>query len=179
MTPSECASHLLKEEIGIIPCDTLWGLVAIATPATTKQLNHIKKRSEEKPFLCLMSSVKEAQNYAEINPVHEQLIRSSWPGPTTFVFSKKQTVPNWMTGGKNTIAIRVPQDTFLQQILAEVGQPIFSTSANFASEPFANSLEDILPELKQQVGFVFPSIKHLSSASTIIDLTQKVPQKIR
>lgn len=179
MTPSECASHLLKEEVGIIPCDTLWGLVAVTTQATSIRLNHIKKRSEEKPFLCLMASFEEAQNYAEINPVHEILIRSSWPGPTTFIFTKKKSIPNWMTGGKNTIAIRVPQDTFLQQILAEVGQPIFSTSANFASQPFANSLEDILPELKQQVDFIFPSTQQLSSPSAIIDLTQNKPQKIR
>ena len=179
MTPSECASHLLKEEIGIIPCDTLWGLVVIVTQATATRLNLIKKRSQEKPFLCLMSSFEEVQNYAEINPVHEQLILSSWPGPTTFVFSKKKTVPNWMTGGKNTIAIRVPQDAFLQQILVEVGQPIFSTSANFAGQPFPKSLEEVQVELRQQVDFIFPSIKHLSSASTIIDLTQNKPQKIR
>ncbi|MSR89237.1 MAG: threonylcarbamoyl-AMP synthase [Candidatus Margulisbacteria bacterium] len=179
MTPSECARHLLKEEVGIIPCDTLWGLVAISTPTTARRLNHIKERSEEKPFLCLMSNLKEALNYAVINPLHEPLIRSSWPGPITFIFSKKETVPNWMTGGKNTIAIRIPQDVFLQHVLAEVGRPIFSTSANISGQPFPKSLEEVHVEFRQQVDFVFPSTQQLNRPSTIIDLTRSEPQKIR
>ena len=157
---------LRKGGVAIAPCDTMYGLVGIA-PDTERRIRGIKGRGEEKPFLQLLSDLSWVAQFSDL-AVPARLAKY-WPGPLTLVFPARQ-------GG--TVAFRVPDSTFLRNLLGALGRPLFSTSANRAGTLPLNRIVDIGREFEKVVDLIFDAGDLPAGLpSTIVDVSSR-PYKV-
>ena len=152
--------------VAILPCDTVYGLCA-AYDIGEKALRDLKGRDSRKPFLVLATIVQAKQLCTEI----PQDILEAWPAALTVILNRKE-------GG--TIAIRVPNDAFLQELLEMTGTPIYSTSVNIAGEPSLHSLSAICKRFESLVDVVVRGDEMQGKVpSTLIDATVKPYKLVR
>ena len=152
--------------VAILPCDTIYGLCA-AYDIGEKALMDLKGRDSRKPFLVLATIEQAKQLCTEI----PQDILESWPAALTVILNRKE-------GG--TIAIRVPNDAFLQNLLEMTGTPIYSTSVNIAGEPSLHSLSAISKRFESLVDVVVRGDEMQGKVpSTLIDATVKPYKLVR
>jgi L-threonylcarbamoyladenylate synthase len=165
------AMQLRQGNVGVFPFDTIWGITGVIDEGVVERINKIKSRPKDQPLLIVISSmdslvgcVKELQDW-QVN-----MINDVWPGPISIVFQKSENIPGYVTGGKETIGIRLPVFEPLNYLLDCVGQPLVSTSANFSKQKEANQYKDIPGEIISAVDFVCNSfIPPLGEASRVID----------
>lgn len=184
LASKEAALALFKSGAVVYPTDTLYGLgVNVFDTEALRRLFLIKKRPSTKPVPVMVSSIAMAKAVAVIDYKQEEIIRSLWPGPFTFVFRKKSIVPYLVTGGKDSVALRIPDNDFCKKMIGDFEGPISCTSANVSGEePDVNpreiqkrfELEKHQPDLIVDAG-VLP----LSEPSTVIDLTASRPKILR
>ncbi len=161
---AEIGERLRRGEVGIFPCDTIYGLCGAARPEIADRLYEIKRRPASKSFITLMTKEQVASSRLSV----PDEILSRWPAPLTAIVLSPD-------GG--TKAVRVPSDPYLQAILPVSG-PVFSTSVNFSGEKSLLSFQDILPVFRDTVDFIVdaPWIKE-GVASTLVDATS-VPFRV-
>lgn len=170
---------LKKGKVGIIPCDTIYGIVGLA-PDTDNTIRIIKGRAEDKPFLRLINS-KDITNFS--NTIIPDKLLSLWPGPFTYIVNliSPEKIPSSVgTIEYNTSAIRYPKDDFLQAILKGLDSSIYSTSVNFAGQEALNNIDDIIKNFSDKVDFIVDGgdiTKAIPSA--IIDLSKDKPIILR
>lgn len=160
--------------IVIFPTDTAIGIgCRIDKKDSLKKLFEIRKRSENKPVLVLVDSVKMVQKYLLPIPqeVKDKLIRKYWPGRVTIVLKcKKSRVPVIARGGGDTLGVRLPNNKDLLELIKKVGVPIVAPSANIAGEKTPFKFEDLNPELMKQVDYVLAGkISSEKDVSTVVD----------
>ncbi len=155
----ETISTLISEGgVAILPCDTIYGLCAVYGVGE-KALMNLKGRDGNKPFLVL-ATIEQAKDMCKDIP--ENIIKA-WPAALTVILNKKE-------GG--TIAVRVPNDEFLQKLLQMVGSPIYSTSVNIAGEPSMLNLTAICKRFEALVDVVVRGEEIQGKVpSTLIDAT--------
>ena len=156
-------------DIGIVimPCDTIYGIVGIA-PLSEKKIRNLKGREETKPLLMLIQKEWVSRFTAiEIDSYFLDL----WPGPLTLI------VPG-LKG--NSIALRVPDDDRLQNLLLGLNGPLYSTSVNRSGHVSLYKSDDIEKEFGSSVDlFVNEGDMEGGTPSTIIDISQKPYKLIR
>jgi L-threonylcarbamoyladenylate synthase len=140
--PSITGSLLSAGGIAVLPCDTIYGLVGRA-PDTEKRLRDAKGRGETNPFLQLIPDPDWVSRFSDV-PVPPALERY-WPGPLTLVFPLR---------GGGTAALRVPDSTFLRELVRTLGSPLYSTSVNTAGSPALWRISDIIREFESKVDLV-------------------------
>ena len=160
----EIGNRLRMGQVGILPCDTIYGLSAKVGECYAERLYEIKNRPQSKSFITLMT--KEQLSASSLYVPSDLMQR--WPAPLTAILKDKDG---------STHAVRVPSDSFLQLVLPISG-PIYSTSVNFSGEKSMLTFNDILPVFSSLVDFIVeaPDVKG-GMASTLIDATQE-PYKI-
>ncbi|MBI4120277.1 MAG: threonylcarbamoyl-AMP synthase [Parcubacteria group bacterium] len=184
LASKEAALVLFKSGAVVFPTDTLYGLgVNVFDSEALRRLFLIKKRPASKPVPVMISSIGMAKAVAVIDYKQEGIIKSLWPGPFTFVLRKKSIVPYLVTAGKDSLALRIPNNDFCQRLLADFEGPITCTSANVSGEEPSSDpraiwgrfeLEKHQPDLIVDAG-ALPT----SEPSTIIDLMTPVPKVVR
>ncbi len=165
----------IKEgKIGIFPTDTAYGIGCRAdNEEAVKKIYKIRNRPQEKALLILVSSVAMASEYAEVGvDVKEKLIDRYWPGGLTIILPcKTEKIPPAVRAGGPTIAIRLPNNPMICEVIEKVGVPVVAPSANFSGDPTPLSLEEVNKELLKEVDFVLPGVCTMKGISTIIDTT--------
>lgn len=162
--------------VGFMPSDTIYGLSAVALDEqAVRRLHKLKERSVLKPFIVLISDTKmldllaPPQNLSgvvgnritehqvfgaglsELNKDAIELAQKYWPGPVTLICSAPNA-PSWLDLGTKSLAIRVPKNSELRDLINEVG-PIISTSANLEGEKPADSYEQAKNIFGDQLDF--------------------------
>ena len=135
----------------------------------------------EEKTIIILPHLNHLHDWVEpISPATETLLQRYWPGPITFVFNKKSTVPDYLTAGKPTIAIRICDFLPVNLLMKALQQPILSTSANPHGQPVAQSIDDCDPSIIDAVDHSFNGCTaYYNQPSTIIDLTVTPPQQLR
>lgn len=142
---NQVTDALLKEELVILPTETVYGIMALSTPVAIGKLYEAKKRRIEKPTAILVGSTEEALKYLG-NSIVSRLGRKYWPGPLTLVKEAKIKVGSWPKLGA-----RVPADRLLLDILHKLKQPIMASSANISGQKAAVAIEEVPPLLQPKV----------------------------
>ena len=158
---------LLNNGVAILPSDTLYGFSCIQGIGEHR-IEKIKGRGEGKHFLKL--ALKE--QLPMLTPeLPDSKLLSYWPGPLTLI----------LKGIKNpTEGIRVPDNQFIQELLATVAQPIISTSVNCSGQSPMTSIEEIIKEFEDKVDLIVDAgVLPKSLPSTIIDLSDGTPHLVR
>ncbi len=153
---------LAKGGIAVVPCDTIYGILGIV-PDTEMKIREIKGRGEDKPFLQLLSSVKEIRALSRI-PVDERVL-GLLPGPLTLVLPLKSG---------DTVAVRMPDDAFLLRVIKSLGKRLYSTSVNFSGSPPCNTIGEIVAGFADRVDLILDGGDIPNpTPSTILDVTAK------
>ena len=131
----EIVNKILNNEIGIIPHDTVPGIISRMTTKNALKINLIKKRDPKKGFIILIPSLKHIDLLTQsILASTTELIKKHWPGPLTIIFNKNKNICQTISGHAETIALRFPKHELLNNILSSIDEPLISTSANISGE---------------------------------------------
>lgn len=170
----EAAECLSKGGIAILPTDTVYGFSGIADIkgqaklSTDRLIRMIKGRGEDKPFIQLIASPDEIWNYTD-DKIPAGLL-SLWPGPLTMIVHIKEGSPIAEAG--QTVAFRCPGDTWLREVIALTGRPIYSSSVNRSGSPVLSSIADIEKEFAGEASLIVrDGDKTGSLPSTIVTVT--------
>jgi len=131
------AAHLRAGGLLAYPTETVYGLGSRATAGDVARLAGLKGRDPGKPFLLLVSdrAMAEAQGLA-FNASADVLARAFWPGPLTIVLpGGGGRLPDLLRGPEGGIAVRWTSHQGMARLIAELGEPITSTSANLKGAP--------------------------------------------
>lgn len=123
-------AELKKDVVAIIPTDTVYGLVTnFLNEKGYKKIFKLKQRNIQKKIAILVDSIEMAKQYAIINNSVEKLWNEYKAGTLTIIVMKKKD--NWKNNWNDdkTVAIRITNDKWLQEIIRSVG-PLWATSAN-------------------------------------------------
>ena len=162
------------------PTEAIFGLGCDPdNQAAVAHLLQLKGRPLSKGLILIADNYSQCLPYVadEHIPLHKRAeIFSSWPGAVTWLLPAKASAPRWLTGGRQTIAIRVTAHPVVKRICQAFAKPIVSTSANFSGEMPVTSLSQAKALVADQVGYYVdgPLGSH-SSPSVIKDaMTGKV-----
>lgn len=141
---------LEREELVAIPTETVYGLAGnIYSEKAIKKIFETKKRPLFNPLIVHIDSIYKLDQIAcEIPEKAKKLAAAFWPGSLTLVLKKKANIPDIITAGKDTVAVRVPDHSLTLKLLQSLDFPLAAPSAN----PFGS----ISPTTAQHVADYFP-----------------------
>ncbi len=174
------ADAIRNGELVIFPTETVYGLAADATnEAAVKRVFNAKGRFEKQPLPVQVASLNEISKAVEFVPESaRRLAELYWPGPLTLILTKAAGLPMSVTGGSETVGIRVPDNPVALALLKEVGTPIVATSANISGDPAATNAADAIKGVGEHVSVVLDGgDSRIGVASTVVDVST-TPAKI-
>lgn len=165
-----------------LPTETVYGLGADATSSSAvRKIFSVKGRPADHPLIVHVSDVSAARALSRSWPVSAEILAESfWPGPLTIIVERAPTVLDTVTGGRDTVAIRVPRHTMALRLLRRYGRPIAAPSANRFGRVSPTTAEHVRADLGSDVDLVLdggPCDEGLES--TIVDCTVDPPQILR
>lgn len=169
------AAEVLREG-GVVafPTDTVYGVGAHALlPASVERLYTVKQRPRDKAIPLLLSDVGALQQVAASIPgAAYDLARSFWPGALTIVLRRSAAVPDAVTAGGETVAVRVPDHAVVHDLIAALGAPLAATSANLSDQPAPDTATGVLLQLDGRIDLLLDGGRCPGGvASTVVDLT--------
>ena len=168
----EVVSLLNDGEVVAFPTDTVFGVaVCYDNYDAINKMKFAKGRDEGKPFPMMVSSLLDIYTVANVSDKYEKIMKTLMPGALTIVVNKKDTVMDFVTNGKDTIAIRMPDDEFVLSLIKKVGKPLLVTSANLSGGANTSNTSEVLAQLDGRIACVVDGTSGGSVASTIIDIT--------
>lgn len=164
------------------PTETVYGLGADAlNAAAVARIFVAKGRPPNNPLIVHAANTAAASDVVAAWPdTAERLAAKFWPGPLTLVLPKRHAVPDLVTAGGPTVAVRVPAHPIAQALLREAGIPIAAPSANRSTELSPTRAEHVLKSLGGRIDLVLdggPTPGGLES--TVLDLTSIPPRLLR
>lgn len=179
----ETAVQLIKNGgLVAIPTDTLYGLAAsVFSEQAVKRVYQIKGRPTGMALPILLSDPDQIRKYAiNIPGIVWNLVDQFLPGSLTLILEKSRNIPDFVTGGLNTVAVRVPDHWIPREISRRLGIPITGTSANNTGEPGLTTAQTVWEQLGNGIDLVVDSNEHPTGiASTILDMSGSCPTIVR
>ena len=176
------ANTLKQGGVIAYPTDTFYGLGADCFSAEALQrIYRIKKREARKPFPVLISDLPMVKDLAaEIPAAFRALTAKFWPGPLTLVIKAAARLPAELVGVNRTIGIRLPNVTWLRELIRKVGFPIIATSANISGAGEIDSAEEVIRQFQDKVDLIVDGGRTPGGRpSTVVDLTGERPVVVR
>lgn len=134
---------LIRGGVLAYPTEAVWGLGCIPFDGeAVHRLLAIKRRPVEKGLILVAADVAQFANVADWGALDETArarVQADWPGPHTWVVPALASAPHWVTGGRDSIALRVSAHPVVATLCRGLGGPIVSTSANLSGEPPARA----------------------------------------
>lgn len=169
---NEAISIIKKGGVVAVPTETVYGLGADAFNAeAVKKTFHVKGRPADNPLIVHISTLDQLRMLASDIPDEVLLLAEFfWPGPLTVVLHKKTEVPDIVTGGMPTIAIRMPNHRLTSGLIDETG-PITAPSANKSGRPSPTKASHIEEEYDGSIPVIEGGASEIGLESTVLDLT--------
>ncbi len=164
------------------PTETVYGLGADAMNAeAVYKVFEAKGRPSDNPLIVHIASFENIQQYAvRISSKGKQLAKKFWPGPLTLVTKKKVIVPDIVTAGLETVALRVPNHPVTLELLKEFKAGIVGPSANKSGQPSPTSADHVLYDLDGKIDLIIDAgPTTIGVESTVLDVTVDPPVILR
>jgi len=153
---SRAAEVIKSGGLVVFPTETVYGLGADATD--DEALNKIfeaKGRPRDNPIIVHIASPEELRELTnEVYAIEEELIQNFWPGPLTIIFNKKESVSLVLSGGLETVAVRMPAYPFAREMVLRAGVPVGAPSANTSGRPSGTTGLHVLEDLYGKVDLI-------------------------
>ncbi len=158
--PARAAAALLAGSLVALPTETVYGLAAVASDRTAvARVFEVKRRPADHPLIVHVESLASARQWVQEFPEPAaELARRYWPGPLTLVLPRAPWVPDEVTGGQPTVALRVPDHPLTARVLALVGLGLagpcglVAPSANAFGRVSPTSAADVMASLGSRLG---------------------------
>lgn len=162
---------LLNNGIGILPTDTLYGLVGRALSRESfDRIFELKKRNFQSPFIILISSLDDLKLFEiKIDKDTENILHKYWPGKISVILPCNSEKFSYLHMGTKTLAFRMPDKKDLLEFLKQTG-PLLAPSANHPGEKSALTIEEARNYFGNNVDFYVDKGKLESSPSTLIKI---------
>ena len=152
-------------------CEGVWGLACDPLDeAAVERVLDIKGRAATKGLIMIAASTEAfAAELGALDDATAVRIRASWPGSVTWVVPSER-FPHWITGGRGTVAVRVPDHAQARALAGAFDAPIVSTSANRSGAPPCLTADDVRDMLGDEIDYLLPgAIGDRGGPSTIVD----------
>ncbi len=175
------AEALRAGQLVAFPTETVYGLGANALDASAvARIFEAKGRPANNPLIVHVPTVAEALPLVGHWPEEAaRLAERFWPGPLTLVLPRALCVPDVVTAGGATVALRVPAHPVAQALLRAAGVPVAAPSANRSNRLSPTSAEHVLRDLDGRIDLVLDGGAAGSIESTVLDLTTAPPRLLR
>jgi L-threonylcarbamoyladenylate synthase len=177
----KCASIVKTGGVIVYPTDTVYGIGCNPSlEEAVERIFEIKGRNKTNPFPILASNLQDIEKIALLGKIGKQLAKIFWPGALTIISTLIDTrISTKVTAGKTTVGVRVPNNKCAVALLKHC-KYLVGTSANKSGENPSNSISEvILSSLRGFVAILDGGNIRQGSASTILDLSRRVPKIIR
>lgn len=153
----ERAGELIKSgALVAFPTETVYGLGANGLDASAcAKIYEAKGRPSDNPLILHIAERKMLDDIAEeISPLAEKLMTAFWPGPLTLIFKKKSVVPDSVTGGLDTVAVRMPDNDVATALIKAAGVPVAAPSANRSGRPSPTMGEAVFADMQGKIPLI-------------------------
>ncbi len=164
------------------PTETVYGLGADALNAdAVKQIFVAKGRPLDNPIIVHIASVADLKALTSHVPERASLIIDRfWPGPLTLILRKSPDVPDDVTGGLDTVAVRMPQNKIALALIKALGHPIAAPSANLSGRPSGTTAGHVLQDFAGKIDMILDGGPvAVGLESTVLDLSREPPAILR
>lgn len=180
----EAAKALSRGELVAIPTETVYGLAANAFDSDAcLKIFEAKGRPRDNPLIVHVSDEKMAARVAELKSLPSQvrlLMKNYWPGPMTLLLPRASCVPDSVTCGLSTVAVRIPSHPIACALIERCGFPLAAPSANRSGRPSPTTTKHVLEDLDGRIAAVLDGGQcTVGVESTIIDVVSYPPAILR
>ncbi len=176
----EAAALLKSGGICVIPTETVYGLAACAfDTAAVNAIFKAKGRPNDNPLIVHISDTDMLACVAKSTPQAEKLMRAFWPGPLSLVLERMPAVPDEVTAGLHTVAVRMPENDIARDIIAEAG-PLAAPSANISGRLSPTTAQHAFEDMCGRVPLIIDGGACKTGVeSTVVDARGDVPVILR
>lgn len=149
------ATRLLRDgQVVAIPTETVYGLAAPAMDVeAVRRVFAAKGRPADNPLIVHLAELVDVTCIADLDPLSAKLLQAFAPGPLTVVLPRRAGVPDLVTAGLDTVAVRIPATEITRRIIREVG-PLAAPSANTSGRPSPTTADHVLADLNGRIAAV-------------------------
>ncbi len=177
------ASEILRNGgLVAIPTETVYGLAANALDGeAVKKIFIAKGRPQDNPLIVHVSSLGEIEPLVEkVDPRVFDLAEKYWPGPLTVIMKKSALIPDEVSAGLETVAIRMPSNETARKIISEAGVPLAAPSANASGRPSPTKASHVIEDLDEKIDAVVDGGEcAVGVESTVVTLCTEPPTLLR
>ncbi|MDO4565684.1 MAG: L-threonylcarbamoyladenylate synthase [Clostridia bacterium] len=150
------AELIRRGELVAFPTETVYGLGANGLDAAAvEKIFEAKGRPNDNPLIMHVSNKNEAKKlWGHIPKTLNALMDAFWPGPLTLIFNKSDRVPDAVTAGLPTVAVRMPQGKTANLLIRKAGVPIAAPSANLSGRPSPTSASHVFRDLNGRIPLI-------------------------
>lgn len=164
------------------PTETVYGLGANALD--TKAIEKIflaKGRPQDNPLIVHISSTDQLDGLVESIPEQANILMEKfWPGPLTLIFNRTNKIPDRITGGLSTVAIRMPNHKIALELIKHSKLPIAAPSANTSGKPSPTNSSHVIHDLSGKIDMIIDGgSTGVGLESTVLDVSGDIPMILR
>lgn len=173
------ARALRRGELVAVPTETVYGLAANALdPRACRKIFQAKRRPTTDPLIVHLHSLETWDRLCRPNEAALRLAQAFWPGPLTIVLPRTPAVPDLVTAGRDSVAVRMPAHRVFRRLLRLAGVPLAAPSANPFGYISPTTAEHVASSLGRRIRYILQGgASRIGLESTIVDLRQ--PQRPR
>ncbi len=172
MNMEKVITILKKGGIGVMPTDTIYGIVGSALNSeVVEKIYKLRKRSKDKPMIILISSILDLEKFnIRLSQRQKEFLEKNWPNPLSIILPCNSSKFEYLHRGKKSLAFRMPDKKDLLEILKQAG-PLVAPSANFEGEQPAENISEAKKYFADNIDFYIDEGTVLGSASTLVDFS--------
>ena len=179
----QTAGKLLKDgELVAIPTETVYGLAADALNGeAVANIFKAKGRPMDNPLIVHIADLSQVDDLvAFVPPVLEDLAKAFWPGPLTVILEKSDLIPDEVSAGLDTVAIRMPSHPDARAIIKAAGTPLAAPSANTSGMPSPTTAAHVMHDMDGKIAAVVDGgACEVGVESTVLTLCTRMPRILR
>jgi len=174
------ADVLRAEGVIVYPTDTVYGLGCdINSRRALDRVRRIKKIDNRRHLSFVFADLKQIADYAQVTDSAYRILRRFLPGPYTFVLKATKLVPRIVLTKRNEVGIRIPDNEVCHALVAELGNPILSSSMRMPDDQLLDDPRQIAAAYKGQIDLVIDGGTFLPEPSSVISLMDDEPHVLR
>ncbi|TNF65462.1 MAG: tRNA threonylcarbamoyladenosine biosynthesis protein RimN [Gammaproteobacteria bacterium] len=166
--------QLQNHRVIALPAEACFGLSALPSNDTVNQILMLKGRLQSKGLILVGHQLEVFKDWiddSQLTDEHQKKLNAKYDKPTTWIVPSKVSVPKYITGNFNSIAIRITKHPVLAYLSKTLNSVLISTSANLQGQPPAITVDEVLKYFEDKISGVFDAqIGSAQSPSQIIDL---------
>ena len=176
-----CLDTLRGGGVVALPTETVYGLGCLALDELAVQkVFELKQRPPANPLIVHVLDLEQAEQIAYVNSTAKLFCQKFWPGPLTIILPKRKVVPDSVTAGLDTVAMRSPSHPLFRKILQETTQPIAAPSANPFSRVSSTTPQEVFDSFGEDCPPILDGGKcNIGLESTVLDLAGDTPSILR